>query len=87
MNFCEDPDIENSRTYERVTEGAEIKIQCAKHFAVIGQQIITCQADGDFSDSPTCKKISKISAINTVDILVLKVILMGMNIEHVLQLN
>ena len=64
MPFCEGPNILNSKTYGKVTEGTEIKIRCVAGFAVIGQQIITCQSNGKYSDEPTCKIMGKTSAIN-----------------------
>ena len=58
--FCEGPTIANSQTEGKVTAGAWIKIRCQAGFAVIGQELITCMANGDYSDKPTCEKIGKI---------------------------
>ena len=59
--YCEGLTILNSLVSDdvRVTEGTLIEIQCLSGFAVVGQNMITCLAEGKYSDYPTCQKIGK----------------------------
>lgn len=66
--FCEWPTIENSLSSGRVREGTEVTFICLAGFSVIGSSLITCQADGKFSNTPECKEIGK-SSTKTYNIL------------------